>query len=105
MPHMPRAPKRKYEKTAPVKGRKEETDSEIPANFYKLQKWVKFRNAGMRENRFCVECLKLNLYVLATDLDHIHPISQGGAIWDRDNTQGLCKSHHNKKRRFERRRK
>lgn len=103
MPHMPRHKKRKYEKTAPIRGRKEEADVEIPANFYSLNKWKKDRNAHIHANPFCVECLKIGLHVLATVSDHIQPISQGGAIWDWENRQGLCEIHHNKKRRFERR--
>lgn len=103
MPHMPRAPKRYYEKARP-KGKKEEVEeSPIPANFYKLQRWVKDRNAHLSANRFCVECMKAGLYELATVSDHIQPIKQGGAIWDWDNRQALCEKHHNKKRRSERR--
>lgn len=31
---------------------------------------------------------------LATELDHIVPVSQGGAVWDEENLAGLCTAHH-----------
>jgi 5-methylcytosine-specific restriction endonuclease McrA len=34
---------------------------------------------------------------LATDVDHIVPMSQGGAEYARDNCQGLCAYHHQRK--------
>lgn len=36
--------------------------------------------------------------VLAELTDHIIPIGQGGAQWDRRNWQPMCKKHHDRKR-------
>ena len=35
--------------------------------------------------------------VSATEVDHIVPIEDGGAMFDEANLQGLCKSHHSRK--------
>lgn len=39
---------------------------------------------------------------IATDVDHIRPIEQGGAPFDRSNCQSLCHSCHSVKTRKER---
>ena len=36
-------------------------------------------------------------WVSATEVDHILPIEDGGAIYEEANLQGLCKSHHSRK--------
>lgn len=46
----------------------------------------------MFDQPLCVQC-----GAIATDLDHIVPIEQGGAIWDRSNHQSLCRSCHSAK--------
>ena len=50
----------------------------------------------------CVSCEKKGRITLATDVDHITPISKGGDKEDFDNMQALCKSCHAKKSRTER---
>lgn len=34
---------------------------------------------------------------MATEIDHIIPVRQGGAVWDDDNLQALCKPCHSVK--------
>lgn len=60
--------------------------------------WKKRREAFLRENPLCVECLKRGLYVPATDVDHIVP-HKGDMekFWDWDNLQALCHECHSRK--------
>src|SRR5690606_38340289 len=54
--------------------------------------WQKVRARFIRQNPICVECGRL-----AEHVDHIVPISQGGARLDERNLQSLCRSCHSKK--------
>lgn len=55
----------------------------------------------LNRNPLCVECGKARYTVEAALVDHIIPLSQGGAdTWD--NYQSLCIMHHNKKTAEER---
>lgn len=73
-------------------------------------KWKRLRKAfwHTEANRqgmahpLCVSCEKKGRITLATDVDHITPISQGGNKEDFDNMQVLCKSCHARKSRSER---
>lgn len=63
------------------------------------RRWERLREKKLAVNPFC-ECEQCQLtgeYRLATEVDHIIPRSQGGAVFDWDNLQSLCKSHHSKK--------
>jgi 5-methylcytosine-specific restriction endonuclease McrA len=42
-------------------------------------------------------CLAKGTFTKATCTDHIKPINQGGARYDRDNLQPLCDACHNHK--------
>jgi 5-methylcytosine-specific restriction protein A len=46
-------------------------------------------------------CLKEGKTVLSQCVDHIIPITQGGEIWNMDNMQALCNSHHSQKTKQE----
>jgi len=61
---------------------------------YSSRKWRKAREEYLSEHPQCnvVGCNRI-----ATVVDHIIPIRQGGDIWNRNNWQGLCKKHHNSK--------
>jgi 5-methylcytosine-specific restriction protein A len=61
---------------------------------YLSSQWRRLRRMVLLENPYCVfkGCPQL-----ATDVDHIVPISQGGDPWSRANMQGLCHSHHSQK--------
>ena len=45
----------------------------------------------------CVMCLEDGRTTVAKVADHIVPLSQGGAKYDMDNGQALCKTHHDLK--------
>jgi 5-methylcytosine-specific restriction endonuclease McrA len=49
------------------------------------------RKRVLFEQRVCADedCMRL-----ATEVDHIVPMSQGGPEYERDNCQGLCAHHH-----------
>lgn len=66
------------------------------AHIYKGAKWKRLRAVEFKKEPF--KCCLPNCILLAKILDHIIPIEQGGAIWDRRNWQKLCDPHHNKKR-------
>jgi 5-methylcytosine-specific restriction protein A len=55
------------------------------------------------EQPLCVECERQGRVRLATQRDHIVPLSEGGTE-DRENTQGLCEDCHAAKSEAERRR-
>jgi 5-methylcytosine-specific restriction endonuclease McrA len=69
------------------------------SDIYNSSAWRKARRAHLLDptNALCVKCLELGRYEVATVLDHIVPITQGGAVWDRENWQPLCTTHHNQK--------
>lgn len=35
------------------------------------------------------------------DVHHKRPIAEGGAVWDLDNLESLCKRHHSRETRLE----
>lgn len=49
------------------------------------------------DNPFCEMCERHGIYNIATDVDHIKPISNGGSPFDFDNLQSLCKRCHSQK--------
>ena len=59
---------------------------------YKSYRWRRLREDYLIENPECVMCGRI-----ATVVDHIKPITQGGSIWRWDNLQSLCKYCHNSK--------
>lgn len=62
---------------------------------YRTKRWQALRKAVLFDQPLC-PC-----GAIATDVDHIQPLSQGGATWSRANLQGLCASCHGKKRQWE----
>jgi 5-methylcytosine-specific restriction enzyme A len=55
--------------------------------------WEKLRDRYLREHPVCEVCGSDD----HVQVDHIIPISQGGARLDWDNLQTLCRSHHSHK--------
>jgi 5-methylcytosine-specific restriction protein A len=89
MPKLP--PRKEYKQTGQYsKGR--------VGNFYSSPAWIRTRNAKIREQPLCVECLKMDIlqgWVKGQSvIDHIKPIQDGGEPFDMDNLQHLCKQHH-----------
>lgn len=65
--------------------------------------WQRLRAMILAEEPLCRECAKEGRTELATDVDHITPIKQGGPN-TRANLQPLCKMHHSRKTMSETRR-
>ena len=61
----------------------------------KTGRWKRVRKLALSRDRgFCVLCERNGTYKLATEVDHITPISDGGKAFDLDNLQSLCRWHH-----------
>jgi 5-methylcytosine-specific restriction protein A len=71
-------------------------------NVYHTTRWEKLRKIRLMIEPLCRECMKSGIVAVASIVDHIIPIRQGGDPWSLDNTQSLCEKCHNKKRRKER---
>lgn len=63
--------------------------------FYRAAPWRKLRATKMQYNPLCEECTRNGRVVSATMVDHIKPISEGGAMLDMENLQSLCNRCHN----------
>jgi len=61
---------------------------------YNSQKWRNFREFYIQNNPVCESegCTQAGYFV-----DHIHPISEGGDIFNEDNVQTLCPSCNGRK--------
>lgn len=98
---MPRKSKRTNGVTLPTRKRGKVVDGEHHGQSegwpYNTADWKVTRKTYFEVYPFCIECKKAGLTVVATDLDHIHPWRSGGAVWDWDNLQGLCHTHHSSK--------
>lgn len=65
---------------------------------YCTSRWQKLRLAKLCESPVCVICEKRGHTVVATTVDHVKPISQGGnAFPDLDGLMALCERCHNEK--------
>jgi len=63
-------------------------------NFYQSTVWRNLRNWFIKLNPLCALCLLVGLITPGEVVDHINPISKGGAMLDPDNLQTLCKTCH-----------
>jgi 5-methylcytosine-specific restriction endonuclease McrA len=61
---------------------------------YKNFQWLKLKAQVRLEEPFCRVSTCANP---TTDIDHIIAVQDGGAPFDRNNLQGLCKQHHSEK--------
>lgn len=66
--------------------------------------WRRLRGAVLAAEPRCVRCLAAGRVRLATEVDHIVPLDQGGARLDPENLQPLCHSCHVQKTAEDRRR-
>lgn len=64
---------------------------------YNSPDWKDAARHYLHSNPYCTICKAQGWKEMATVVDHIHPINQGGSVWDRDNWQALCDVHHNQK--------
>ena len=65
--------------------------------FYSSTRWRNLRKQHLMLHPLCVLCQNDNTLTLAKVVDHIIPISKGGAALDMSNLQSLCERHHNQK--------
>lgn len=65
--------------------------------------WHRLRAAVLSAEPRCVRCLDLGRVRLATEVDHIIPLSRGGERLDPENLQPLCRSCHVRKTAEDRR--
>ena len=65
--------------------------------FYQRKPWKVVRSAHLNAEPLCRSCKVIGRLVAAAVVDHIVPISAGGADLDDSNLQSLCKSCHNTK--------
>ena len=68
---------------------------------YNLQAWQRTRRQFLSEHPLCVHCAVAGLRVPAHHVDHVQPVSEGGAWFDVENLQGLCAACHSVKTRGE----
>ncbi|UOA08338.1 HNH endonuclease [Methylobacter sp. S3L5C] len=70
--------------------------------FYQRATWKQLRRAQLDSSPRCCKCKLLGKLVAASVVDHITPISIGGAALDRENVQSLCTPCHSAKTNKER---
>lgn len=63
-------------------------------SIYSTWRWKKLRAAKVKLNPLCEHCLENGRATPVKDVDHVHEIQDGGAIWDINNLQSLCRRHH-----------
>lgn len=68
-------------------------------SLYRTKRWKLLRKRVLYENPLCQAP---GCEDIATDVDHITPLFDGGPPLDRSNLQALCKRHHSLKSRQER---
>ena len=70
---------------------------ELSKSFYGGRQWRRVSKMQLQREPFCADCMPVGFYILAEVADHIIPIRNGGARYDFDNLQSLCKACHNRK--------
>jgi 5-methylcytosine-specific restriction protein A len=63
-------------------------------NFYQSKPWRDLRNWHIKQHPLCEACKSVGQFVAGEVVDHIKPISKGGAMLDYNNLQTLCKTCH-----------
>lgn len=61
---------------------------------YNSRRWRSWALANKKQNPLCVECLKEGIATPVEATDHTKPVRDGGAMYDPNNVQSLCKRHH-----------
>ena len=67
---------------------------------YDKRAWRKLSRAYLIRNPLCAQCQDEGRIVLATQVDHIVAVKDGGTWFDRSNLQALCDKHHGLKTLF-----
>jgi len=87
---MPTLPKGKRPRWIP----KPEVKAYSKSKFYQTPAWRNLRAMFIANNPMCVGCEEKGTIRAGWLVDHIIPISQGGAALDEANLQTLCKHCH-----------
>lgn len=64
---------------------------------YNGRPWRNLRKAYLAKNPLCCMCETEDKVTVATVVDHKIRVKDGGAGYDEDNLQSLCKPHHDSK--------
>lgn len=73
------------------------TQKKVTDPFYYSTRWKHVRDVHKSKYPLCIECEKVGIIKPCEIVDHIIPRQHGGADYDPDNLQSLCKRHHLKK--------
>ena len=66
------------------------------------KRWRRVRDWYLARNPLCEPCFEQDRTAVATEVDHIVPLAQGGERLDEGNLQAICRSCHAKKTARER---
>ena len=69
--------------------------------FYDTQRWKDLRDRILSHRPLCEQCTARGLTEIATQVDHIIPIVEGGNPTSMDNLQPICATCHSRKTRLE----
>jgi 5-methylcytosine-specific restriction protein A len=93
----PRCPKpAHYRGRCPTHARTRNHHTHHHRAIYNSKRWQTLRRHILHHQPLCTHC-----GAIATDVDHIIPITQGGPIWAKANLQPLCNPCHSHKTRHE----
>lgn len=71
--------------------------NKVPDKFYRSQYWKTLRQMILvRDEYLCQICKSKNKFTVATEVDHIIPLSKGGTNSPK-NLQAVCKKCHSRK--------
>ncbi|MHC4695893.1 MAG: HNH endonuclease [Planctomycetota bacterium] len=60
------------------------------------RRWQRVRAVKVAQDPLCEECGRHGRTTATTEVDHIIPIRQGGAVYDLANLQSMCKPCHSR---------
>lgn len=69
---------------------------------YDQKRWLILRRRILVDNPMCQMCTARGVDELATDVDHITPVEDGGEPWALSNLRPLCRSCHSSRHARER---
>lgn len=64
---------------------------------YSTRRWQRVRARQLAREPLCRACAARGDTTPAEHVDHITPISAGGAVWDPENLASLCAADHSRK--------
>jgi 5-methylcytosine-specific restriction endonuclease McrA len=87
--------RRQYERDR-SRRRREAAKDRLGRTVYKTKQWEQLRRQVLFEQPLCAICGDR----IIEEIDHIIPLSQGGAPYDRNNLRGLCRACHIKRHQW-----